>query len=227
MKRTFILIIFLLLLVGCSLFSDKNSDALIFKNEYESLNGKVSNTSKAYLEVLIDEDNPVVYTDASKLEKLLNDKKSGVVYFGYPDCPWCRNALPVLLDVLKDEGIEILYYQNLKDERDQMTIDEKGEIKIIKEGSENYKKLLKIFDNILPEYTFERDGKKYSFNEKRIYVPIVIFIKNGEIMGSHTDTVPSQIDPYVPLNKEQKEELYNIYKKFVGKMTLCETERGC
>lgn len=227
MKKIFIAILFLLALTGCDLFKKENSDALLFKEEYEKLNGEVSSSGKSYLEISIDEDNPVVYTNASKIKKLIDDKESGVIYFGYPACPWCRNALPVLLDALEDEEIEVLYYQNLKAERDQKTINDQGEIEVVNKGTDNYQLLLELFDEILPEYTMDKNGKTYSFKEKRIYVPIVIFINNGKVVGSHTATVSSHQNPYKALDKKQKEELYNIYKKYIEKTTTCGVNAGC
>ena len=35
---------------------------------------------------------------------------TGIIYFGFPECPWCRNAVPVLLDAAEEVGIEKIYY---------------------------------------------------------------------------------------------------------------------
>jgi len=224
MKKFILLFVVLFAITGCSFF--EKSDAVLFKEEYEKLNGEVSSSSKIYPRVEIPKDNPVVYTSALDIQALMNEKKSGVIYFGYPDCPWCRNALPVLLEVLKDEGVSVLYYQNMKEERDMKEISDQGDIVTTKEGTKNYQLLLELLDDILDEYTVTKDGKEISLGEKRIYVPLVVFIKDGKIIGSHLDTVSSQTDPYRSLNEDEKKELYQIYLKFVQEMSSCAKE-GC
>lgn len=51
-----------------------------------------------------------------------------------------------------------------------------------------------------------------------MYVPLVVFVKDGKIVGYYADTVESQSVPYVALTKE-KNELINIYKEGILKVT--------
>lgn len=46
------------------------------------------------------------------LTKLTN-KEPGIYYFGFPTCPWCRELLPVLDGVLKEQGKQS-YSVNIK-----------------------------------------------------------------------------------------------------------------
>ncbi len=204
---------------------EEKMDALQFKEDYEKLNGEVNpNNDKNYPKVEIDENNPVKYSTADEIVEVL-EKGTGIIYLGYPKCPWCRNAVPVLLQAASDAEVDNIYYIDMYDERDSYTVKEDGTLVKSKNGTEGYQKLLKALDGILDEYyVTDLDGQEIDTNEKRIYVPLVVFVKDGEIIGSHADTVESQKDPYVLLNDEQREELYEIYDKYIHEMLndLCD-----
>jgi len=205
----------LLLVTGCN----KETDALKFKKEYESLNGvEIEGANYKYPSVEIIKDNAVKYVTSEELLKVL-DEGTGVVYLGYPNCPWCRSAVPVLIESAYEVGIENIYYLNIKDERDEIKVKEDGTLEVVKEGTDGYKKLLKRLDNILLDYTLtDIHGNAVSANEKRIYVPLVVFVKEGEIVGYHVDTVSSQTNPFEPLNEEQKNELMDTYINLMHKV---------
>lgn len=202
-------------MTGCG----KESDAVKFKKEYESYNGKtIENSKYKYPEVEISSKNKVKYADADKMLEVL-DKGTGILYFGYPTCPWCRNAVPVLIEAANELGIEDIYYMNVKDERDEMKVREDGTLETTKEGTKGYYQLLKRMDSILDEYTLEDiNGNSVSTNEKRIFVPLVVFVREGEIVGYHLDTVPSQENPFKLLDENQKNELMDIYVDLIHKV---------
>jgi len=200
------------------------NDALKFKEEYESINGTKNSKGRKYPIIEIADDNPIKYSSASEIEDIVKDG-SGIIYLGYATCPWCRNAVPPLLQAASDAGVETIYYLDMYDERDIYSVNEDNELVLEKEGTSEYKKLLKLFDKYLDVYYLEdSEGKQIDTSMKRIYVPIVIFIKDGEVVGVHTDTVESQENPYVFLNDEQYEELYNIYSSYIHKVLddLCD-----
>lgn len=183
MKKVVIIIMSILLLVGCG-----KSDTQKFKEEYEALNG-----TENLVNMSIDTDVEIIYTNAKKTISIL-ENGTGIIYFGFPSCPWCRNALPVLLEVAKEKNLPI-YYMNPSGLR----------------GSNN-KKYLKIMA-ILDEYLqTNEEGKKV------LYVPDMYFVKDGKIVGHHLSTVESQKNPTIPLEEEQHQELKTIYEELVGKM---------
>lgn len=218
-----LIIIGIVFLGGCS----KETDALKFKEEYESLNGtSIENSNYKYPSIEIINDNAVKYSTNEEILKVL-ENGTGVIYFGYPTCPWCRNAVPVLLEAANEVGIENIYYLNMKDERDQIKVKEDGTLEVVNEGTEGYKKLLERLDNILTEYTLEDvHGNTISANEKRIYVPLAVFVREGEIVGYHVDTVETQTNPFELLNEEQKNELMDIYINLMHKVLndVCDSE---
>ena len=176
-----------------------NDDAMKFKNEYESLN------EDGYKKIEISEDNQIKYSSYEEIVEILTSG-TGVIYLGFPECPWCRNAVPVLLDAVSETGIDIVYYYNALSIRDKKHLDEDGNIIIDNEGTKEYKNLV----NILYDYLGEYEGLNDS-SIKRIYFPTVIFVKDGNVKWLHVSTVDSQKDPSKGLTYEQYEELKEIY----------------
>lgn len=223
----FIIFIMIFSLGGC--FSKEESDALKFKEDYESLNGEESKSGKIYPEVTIAEDNIIEYVSLEDVSDMIKNE-SGVFYFGYPTCPWCRNAVPVLLEAASSTDLDKIYYVDMYEKRDTMEINDEGEITTTKEADKGYSELLSVLDSILLDYTLkDKEGNEVQTGEKRVYVPIVVFVVDGEIVDYHMDTVSSQEDPYVVLDDTQKEELYQIYSNGIHKVLgdVCDEGEHC
>lgn len=199
-----IVVIALVIAILFFLLNNKGmSDGERFKQEYEELND-------SHLEVNIDSDNMIKYIGLEEaIDIIKND--TGVIYFGYPSCPWCRNAVPVLLDAASSTSLDTIYYVNAYNIRDVKEIDD-GNIVTTNEGDRLYDDLLEVLDDILDPYTLTLDnGEVIDLGEKRLYVPMVLFVKDGEVVSYHLSTVDSQEDPSISLNDSQRDELYNIY----------------
>ncbi len=203
------------------------TDSEKFKDEYEAYNNKEleGNPSLHHREVTIDKENPIKYASASDIEKLFKDNASFVIYMGFPTCPWCRNAIGVLLDVAKSRNINDIKYINIYDMRTMWTVKD-DKLEVTRKGTDDYYKLLELFDSILDDYYYETDDNKYETGEKRIYAPTVVFVKDGEIVGSHVATVTLNEDqtPYDVILDDQKEELSKIYGELFDKVykTYCD-----
>lgn len=217
MKKKILLLIVVLCvfsLVGCS---KKDDYASKFKEEYESYNGKQTSSGKDYLKVEIPEENVIVYSSISEVLDIIKNK-SGVIYFGFPTCPWCRNMVVPLLEAADSTSLDKIYYLNMYEERDTIKYVD-GEFITEKEASEGYYDLVNALSSILDDYIVkDSDGIEHNTSKKRIYVPLVVFIKDGEIVDYHANTVDSQVDPYVKLNDEEHESLYNIYLNGIHKV---------
>lgn len=125
-------------------------------------------------------DDVVVYT----MDEILAEfDKTAIIFYSFEDCPWCYDALPVLLDVIKDEDIKVYYVAATREER--------------ADGNPSYDKSMEFFR--------EEVGEK-------MHIPFCAFLKDGVIVGSHTGTVEGHNAKETPINKEQKEELYKIYQ---------------
>lgn len=220
MKKVILFLLPFLLLCGCEQKEPDpveeppvvSADARKFKEEYESLNDKVRESDGAtYNNVTIPEDNPIVYVNCEEALEILESEKA-ILYVGAEWCPWCRNAIPVLLEVAKVYNVDKIYYLNLDDEKSNYEIKDKKLVQTNK-GSEAYYKLLDKLKKHLKDYVLTENNKKYDTKEKRIYNPTVISIKNKEVVSTHTGTVDLDKDQtkYSSLTEKQKNELYKIY----------------
>ena len=216
------LILSLIILVIASIafiFLKPESMASRFKLEYESLNGQKTYDGREYMEVNINNDNKIVYADYKTIFDVLDG--TGVIYFGFPECPWCRNAVPILLEAAEESGIEQIYYLNNHDDRDTKVLKD-GEVITEKEGTSNYNKLLEKLEDKASVYEGLEDE-----TIKRLCYPTVVFVKNGEITDYIEGTVESQEDPYTPLTKDQRQELKDKYKSAINNLLSCEQDSKC
>lgn len=212
-----------ILLINSNSNKTVNKDGIKFKEEYESVNGQKASNGKAYPKVTLKENNPFVYAKPKKIVETLKSG-TGLIYLGFPKCPWCRNAINVLQYVNTEE----ILYLDMTNERDNYEVID-GVLTKTKEGSKEYYEMLKLLDSILTDY--EIDGLKAG--EKRIYVPLVIGVKDGKIVGYHADTVDLNEGqtPYDLLTKKQQNELKLIYDEINANVNgdACglEAEHGC
>ena len=217
-------IITIIVLTMCLFLTGCESDCNKFKEEYESLNGKTFYQNYKYKDVTIPEDNPIKYSNYKEIIDIVKNG-SGVIYLGYPECPWCRSMVSVLMEAANNTNISTIYYLNMHDVRDEYELSDNNEVKLVREGQEGYQELLETLDEILLDYTIkDSDGVEYSVLEKRIYVPIVIFVHDGTIVDYHMDTVETQTNPMDELTEEEHDELYDIYVSGIHKVLddLCD-----
>lgn len=234
MKKTLIFLLLttiILNMTGCS-SSNKGikTDALKFKEEYEKLNGEKNSTGKEYRTLSIPEDNPFIYKSASDVVEMINNKETFAVYFGFDSCPWCRSVIPTLIEVAKDNNIEKIYYVDVKDIRDTIEINEDGQLETTKEGTVAYYELLELLDKVLNDYSLiDSDNKEVSTDEKRIYAPNIVIIVDGKAKKLESGISQKQIDGYMELTDEIKEDTYNKFNQALQimykKRIVC--DNGC
>lgn len=229
-----LLLFVFMIFIGLIAFRDKkeesvvNSDAISFKNEYESLNNVVRDKDgKTIKEISISANNPVDIVTEEEAVSLL-ESGTGILYFGFADCPWCRSMLPVLLSTLDNMNIDRLSYLNVKNIRDTLALGEKNKVEVKEEGTKGYYKILELMDGVLePYYLTSEDGKKIDTKEKRLYAPTVVAVKEGKIVDIHVGTVESQASGYDDLTKEQQEELQNRFMELVRKVYSVDCDEAC
>lgn len=168
------------------------TDGEKFKAEYEKLNDQ---DDLFYME--IKNDNIIEYIDYEEINEIL-DAKTGVIYIGLNDCNACRQAITIMLQAAENIGLDKIHYLNIKNDRKELQNDN-GNIRVLKEGTENYNKLVKRIGSYLLDY---EDFTNY----KRIYVPTFIFVKDGNIID-----VNSIINEDTIFSKEQRNNVYNLY----------------
>lgn len=197
-----------------------NSDALKFKEEYESLNGTIRESDgELYNSIEISKDNPIKYINAEEALEVL-DSKIAIIYIGANWCPWCRNSLPVMFDVAKKMNIDTIYYLNLDDDKSTFEIKD-GKLEKVITGSDSYYKLLNKLSNYLQDYSLtDNDGKSYATGEKRIYMPFFITVKNGSVVEAHgiTRELEGSQNKYSEMTDSQYEDLYKRFEEMFGKI---------
>lgn len=234
-RSIFVLIalVILLIIIGCNFEeSEKLTDSQRFKEEYESINGNViDGTNYKVRSISISDDNPIVYAEANDIISMMDNNETFVVYFGFSTCPWCRSVLPILLDVAHDLKIKKIYYVDVKEIRDVLTVSEDGNIITKKEGSEGYIGLLNRLGGVLDDYTLEFNGKKIKTGEKRIYAPNVVSVVNGEAKEIETGIVDTLVDPYMEITEEIRKETYNKFecsiKCVLENKNSCSSKHAC
>lgn len=107
----------------------------------------------------VNEYNMFVYKDASEIIKIL-EHGTAVVYLGFPECKWCQAYVPMLNDVSEEEGLEKIYYYNIYEAR--------------KNNTGDYQKIVSILSEYLQ---YDSEGNK------RVYVPTVVVVSEGKILG--------------------------------------------
>ncbi len=157
MKKKNILIllgvVILVILIISSYFiffkKDKNiTDAEKFAKEYTKLSS----------------DNVFTYKSLKEVNKIL-EKGTGVVYLGFPECPWCQEYVKYVNEVAKKVGLDKIYYFNIREDRTNNT--------------EDYQTTIKLLRDYLPT---DEEGNS------RVYVPLIAVIQNGKVVITDYET---------------------------------------
>lgn len=175
MKKKLLLIItiiFVLLLVGCTKVEEE-SDSEKFAKEYTQ----------------VTTDNYFVYRNGEEIIKIL-EHGTGVVYLGFPECPWCQAYVPILNEVADIEGLEKIYYYNIQADR--------------KNNTEVYQKMVEILNDYLQ---YDDEGNK------RIYVPAIIVVSEGKIVGFDDETAYDTKGYNNPSDYWTNEEISDLKEK--------------
>ena len=148
-KKIIIIIPIMIILVSIICFVTYQDDQLRFKLSYEYINYMEYDNGKK-IKVSIPSNNKIKYVSNTEILDIL-DSKTGIIYFGYNTCPWCRNAAPILIEAAKENNIETIYQSR----------------KVYQEGSKfqqvkKYKEALDKYDKVV-----EEDKKYYSLAQNK------------------------------------------------------------
>lgn len=123
--------------------SPQPSDAARFKAAYS----RVAN------------DNRFVFASSDEvLEKF--ESGSGLIFLGFQQCPWCQQLAPLVDDAAKAEGLDKIYYLDIRHARET--------------NDATYKKLV---EKLKPHLRTDENG------QPRVYVPDVTALKDGRVVG--------------------------------------------
>lgn len=197
-----------IVLVILALTSCTKKDNVLFKENYEMLNGTTNKNGKEHRTITIPKHNVITISSAKEIVKKIENEDTFYVYFGSTLCPWCRSVIEKAIEISNDNEIDKIYYVDIWDDegneilRDKYSLDKDNiPVKEI-EGTEEYNKLLLYLGDLLEDYTYELDGQKLSYGEKRIYAPTFIYISKGKPIRMTTGISDKQNDPREELTKE-------------------------
>ena len=112
----------------------------------------------------VSDDNVFTYRNIDEIIRIMQHG-TGVVYLGFPECPWCQAYVKHLNEVAKEVGITNIYYFNISDDRANNT--------------DKYQKVIALLDGNLQN---DNEGNP------RIYVPNVSFHIEGKLIGNDYET---------------------------------------
>ena len=213
------LILILILIIGAIttyILIQNSKDSYKFKKEYESYNNKsweYEGKKGKYLNIEINKDNPIIYLNDENIVKELKEGDK-IIYFGFPDCNWCRAALPVLLKSAEENGVEKIYYYDFGEVREAFEKNKNNE------KAKIYQQIIEVLDSNITS-TFESGAKK---GEKRLSAPTVVLMKDGKVSSFHYRTVDSHQNYNKNLTTEEYNELYKIYEDMMIDLIMCTSD---
>ncbi len=148
----------------------------------------------------VEEDNVFVYKNIDEIIDIL-ENGTGIVYLGFPECKWCQQYVVYLNDIAKERNISEIYYYNIQEDR-----------------ANNTEEYLKIVD-ILSEY-LENDEN----GNPRIYVPAVIVLNSGTIVGFDDETsldTNGFSEPSEYWTEEEVDDLTNRLNSYIDLANVC------
>lgn len=150
-------------------------------------------------------DNVFVYRSIDEIIQIMK-KGTGIVYLGFPECPWCQAYVKYLNEVAKEEGIKEIYYFNILNDRENNTKEYQEIVKILKDEIET-----------------DKEGNP------RVFVPNVSFHVDGELIGNDYETATVDTEKFkTPADywteeevKDLKEKLSKYAKRVVTALNTC------
>ena len=229
MKKGLFLVFLLMGVISLSVYDMKVkniNDSLKFKEEYEGFNGEKKDYFE-YRNLSITEKNPIIYSSAEEIVQKIENNETFIVYFGDPECPWCRSVIEEAINSANENGISKIYYVRIWNGfhneilRDVYELDKESPVLKVK-GSVSYYKLLKYFDKLLQDYTLtNKDNKTIQVNEKRIFAPSFIYVKDGNPLQL-VDGISKKQESYnSTLTEEILSEEKEIFDKFYQNTKAC------
>ena len=139
------------------------------------------------------DEEPVYYDlDVDGMLTAMKQKKSFVVYFGYPECEWCMEVVPILNQAAKENEMQVGYINT----RSNPEWTKNTQI-------DGYDDLIQVIGEYLE---YDADGVRH------LYVPTVFFIREGKVIGYHEGTLEGHNARNRGLDMDEQETLRNIYR---------------
>lgn len=140
---------------------------------------------------LVADFKPISFSEAIDFFK---EKKSGLLYFGFVNCPWCQELVPILHELTRQENVPVYYIETRNRENTRLYSDEER-------------------DKISPYLKeFIKENKE---GTPTLYVPLVVAVENGEVIAGHQGTTSDHNAHEEKLSEAQKELLQNDLQNLI------------
>ncbi len=134
---------------------------------------------------------------------------TGILFFGFPECPWCMKYVPYLNEVVKEGGTDFMYYN------------------IFVDKTEDHDYYLKVAERIEEQYPgivrYDNEGNM------RIWMPLTLFINNGKIVAYDDETNDLSADEISPdeyWNEDRLAALKTRLAKETAEIVKAQKENG-
>lgn len=135
-------------------------------------------------------------TSMKDILKKFERKENFYVFFGFENCPWCKEAKPILKRVAKASNIKI-YYVKTRDKDGNRLYSEKQRKKLVK---------------YIPDFMKKNSDEN---NKLWLYVPLLVKVKCGHPLDGHQGTIKGHNAQKRKMAKEEKQKLLCIYKRVI------------
>ena len=180
MKKHLIVLLLLISCIGCSNIN-KNEINYTYEIKYENVDMSgyegINSTNHMFKKIYL-----------SELENCIDNKSSGVFYFGTTMCGCCQQTIKYLDEASRKLNVTVYYIDTFDD------IEPFSGIKDCDPCKDRYDRLLKILDQVATE---NEDGKI-------LETPTVFTIINGEIAASQ-----------ICMNDENEKNMVDRYTKML------------
>ena len=182
-KKTLILVIIVAVIVVAGAVA-----AIFLLNRETDQDNMLSTSAQQFAQEYteVSDDNVFVYRNADEIIRIM-EHGTGVVYLGFPECPWCQAYVKHLNEVAKEVGIETIYYFNISEDR--------------KDNTEDYQRIVGLLGDSLQ---YDNEGNL------RIYVPNVSFHIEGKLIGSDHETSKDTLGYDLPSDYWTDERVVNL-----------------
>lgn len=160
-----------------------NEAADTLRDAYESLNGqeRLTDPGEHFQTIALPAKIKVQFVTAQQAANL----RDGIVFFGFPTCPWCRNVLPLALEVVCGAG-QTLYYCPLDEYRDVYALEDDALVEKTPAGPGYHALLARLGDCLEPYTLTDSHGNDLPIGEKRIFAPTIVRFHNGGLTNFWT-----------------------------------------
>lgn len=183
MKKQITACVLAMALVGCTNTADSTEIKRADMSGYSTLN---------------DSEHVFIESDVKEMAEMMDEKDTFTVYFGYDNCPWCLEAVPLLDEIAKDNKEYVYYIDTRKDPEWKSNLDLKDYDLVV--------------DKLGDYLSYDEDGVKH------LYTPHVFFIKDGSVVYDHEGTIEGHDAHEESLTDEETEQVKSYYEEGFSKL---------